>query len=152
MKTGEKLIGLAPCGQTQPYIFDYRPNELHDYYRLQEVVIKKGTPVQTLNYGVLSTYITHFSVSTAIQDCNACKITAPTWTPRPEQASLNCADWIIQTSAGLAAAQAPELSQGEKIRYQNERIRCQRGAAPAMRGRRSLPGAGNRHLFGEPAG
>jgi hypothetical protein len=120
MKTGEKLIGLAPCGQTQPYIFSYRPNELHDYYRLQEVVIKKGDAVQTLNFGTLNTYITHFSVSTAIQDCNACKITAPTWTPRPEQASLNCADWIIQTSAGLAGAQAPELSQGEKIRFQTD--------------------------------
>ncbi len=120
MKTGEKLIGLAPCGQTQPYIFDYRPNELHDYYRLLDVVIKKGTPVQTVNFGTLSTYITHFSVSTAIQDCNACKITAPTWTPRPEQASLDCAGWIIQTSAGLATAEAPELGQGEKIRYQTD--------------------------------
>jgi hypothetical protein len=118
MKTGEKLIGLAPCGQTQPYIFDYRPNELHDYYRLLDVVISKGPAVQTLNFGTLNTYITHFSVSTALQDCNACKISAPTWTPRPEQASLNCADWIIQTSAAQEAAQAPELSQSEKIRFQ----------------------------------
>ncbi len=68
---------------------------------------------------LLNTYITHFSVSTAIQDCNACKITAPTWTPRPEQASLNCADWIIETSAGLARWIArSEQSQSDKIRYQ----------------------------------
>jgi cell division septation protein DedD len=121
-KTGEKLIGLAPCGQTKPYIFDYRPNELHDYYRLQDVVIRTGPAVPTINFGTITTYITHFSVSSAIQDCNDCKISAPTWTPHPEQASLNCANWIIQISAGLAAAQAGaqalELSQGDKIRYQ----------------------------------
>lgn len=122
MKTGEKLIGLAPCGQTKPYIFDYRPNELHDYYRLKDVVIRTGPLVPTSNFGAITTYITHFSGSSAIKDCNDCKLSAPTWTPRPEQASLNCADWIIQTTAGLnaaqAGAQAPELNQGEQIHYQ----------------------------------
>ncbi len=117
-KTGENLIGLAPCGQTQPIIFSYRPSELHDYYRLHEVVIKQGPAVATLNYGRITSYITSFSASFGIQDCNDCKIRAATWTPQPAQASLNCADWIIETSAGLATSQAPELSQGDTIRFQ----------------------------------
>jgi hypothetical protein len=117
-KTGENLIGLAPCGQTQPIIFSYRPSELHDYYRLHDVVIKQGPAVATLNFGRITSYITKFSASFGIQDCNDCKLRAATWTPQPAQASLNCADWIIETSAGLAASQAPELSQGDAIRFQ----------------------------------
>jgi len=117
-KTGEKLIGLAPCGQTRPYIFDFRPGELHDYYRLQEVVIRTGPPVPTANFGTLTSYITKFSLASAIQDCNDCKISAPTWTPRPQQASLNCADWIIDTAAGLAPGSPSEQSQSDKIRFQ----------------------------------
>jgi hypothetical protein len=117
-KTGEKLIGLTPCGQFKPYIFDYRPSELHDYYRLQEVVISKGPKIQTTNFGLLNTYITHFSVSTSIQDCNACNASAPTWTPRPQQASLNCADWIVDTTAGLVSGSLSEQSKTDKIRFQ----------------------------------
>ena len=82
-KTGENLIGLIPCGQSQPIIFSYRPSELHDYYRLHEVVIKQGTPVYTANFGKISSYITKFSASFGIQDCNDCKIRAATWTPLP---------------------------------------------------------------------
>jgi len=117
-KTGEQLIGLAPCGQMKPIIFGYRPNILHDYYRLQDVVIRTGPPVPTLYFGTITSYITHFSASFAIEDCDDCKISAPTWTPRPEQASLNCADWIIETSATQLGAQAPELTQTDLIRFQ----------------------------------
>ena len=113
IKTGAKLIGLIPCGESRPYIFLRRPDELHNYYRFRDVVIlkdKSGT-ITTSNYGKLYTYITKFRDYVPINSCSECKPAAPTETPRVSDAVIDCSTWILQKSAD----QLPELNEDQEL-------------------------------------
>jgi hypothetical protein len=106
-KTGTKLIGLIPCGQSRPIIFQRRPSELLDYYRFKDVTIVSGPVVRTTMYGPVSDYITKFDSYTAITSCNDCRPSVPGASPAGSSPDLACSTWALEQ---IAAAN-PELGQ-----------------------------------------
>jgi hypothetical protein len=115
LRTRQNLLGLIPCGQFKPIIFDSRPGELHDFYRFTQVVTGAGREVMTADYGKISTYIFKFETYTPIKSCSECSLKAPTATPDPAEASLACSRWVLEFSATEFAFQAPQLAE-EQLR------------------------------------
>jgi hypothetical protein len=103
-KTKLQLIGLIPCGQSQPYIFESRPEELHDYYRFYDVVIAQGDTVFSSEYGRITTFIRSFKGYDPLPNCQACKPGPPTATPKPAAASAKCNDWLLSQSVAAFPA------------------------------------------------
>jgi hypothetical protein len=111
-KTGLQYIGLIPCGQATPIIFERRPAELYDYYRFAEAVIDTGPGIMTETYGRLSTYITKFKSYVPINNCNECsKAAGATSTPESTQDALACSAWLSEN----VAASFPNLSAAAKL-------------------------------------
>lgn len=97
LKTGQRLLGLTPCsGSHRPLIFIARPGKLYNYYRFKDVVIAKGDRVMTQEYGAIEYFIEKFDSFVEIQDCSACQAKAPTRTPIPRLAALNCGEYLVQ--------------------------------------------------------
>jgi hypothetical protein len=94
-KTQAKLIGLIPCNENRPLIFAARPGELYEFYRLTNVVIKKGDKVSTLAYGVLENYITEFDSFKEIYSCRECDSNAPPQAPLSAAQAGECSRWVL---------------------------------------------------------
>jgi hypothetical protein len=116
-KTQAKLIGLIPCSESRPIIFRARPGELYDFYRLSNVVIKKGDPVYTLAYGVLENYITRFDSFKQIGSCRECDPNAAAVQPRSAGQAGECSAWVLEQAA--AAFPALNLNQEFDALQQN---------------------------------
>jgi hypothetical protein len=101
IKTGAKLIGLIPCGESRPIVFSRRPGELHNFYRFQDVVSEKdkNMSISTTNYGVLYTFIIKFKDYVPIQSCSECKGFSPTATIDFTEPVIDCTTWILEESA-----------------------------------------------------
>jgi len=97
IKTGAKLIGLLPCGEGKPYIFNKRPDELFNYYRLNNVVIvkDKNMQVRTKDYGEIYTFIIKFEDYIAINSCGECSGFTYTATPKYIETILSCSQRIL---------------------------------------------------------
>ncbi|MDD5467957.1 MAG: hypothetical protein PHS96_09120 [Anaerolineales bacterium] len=81
-------LGLAPCGETKPLLFEVRPRELHNYYRFRNVEIESGMRIKTVRYGDLSKYIVGWDGYTELNSCGDCSVQPsatlpPTSTPQP---------------------------------------------------------------------
>jgi len=111
IKTGAKLIGLLPCGEGGPYIFNKRPDELHNFYRFHNVVIakNKNAQIQTSNYGVIYTYIVKFEDYIAITSCGECSGFTSTATPKYRETMIRCSQWIFDKSFNEFDSDIPEL-------------------------------------------
>ncbi len=124
IKTGAKLIGLIPCGESRPYIFDRRPGELHNYYRFRDVVITKdkNMSISTTNYGVLYTYISKFKDYVPINSCNECRDFAPTATADYIKPIIDCSAWILEESSVQfpGIINAPDVERIEAVIVDNE--------------------------------
>jgi len=87
--TGATELGLMPCGETQPLVFDTRPRELFNYYRFTNVTIKSGDPIKSEKYGSLSKFITNWGGYIEIKSCQECSSPSPsetsTYPPIPTQ-------------------------------------------------------------------
>lgn len=79
------MLGLVPCGETKPYIFQQRPAEIANAYRFTNAVIKSGNKVQTRGYGSLTQYITGWDSYVVLNSCGECS-TGPKPTPAPPTA------------------------------------------------------------------
>lgn len=110
-KTQARLIGLIPCNQSRPIIFAARPGELFDFYRLTNVVIKKGDKVNTLNYGTLETYITRFDSYKQIYSCRECDPNAASVQPFSAEQASECSAWVLDQ----AAASFPALAEDQEF-------------------------------------
>ena len=111
VRTRENLLGLIPCGQFKPIIFDSRPAELHDFYRFTQAVTGAGREVMTADYGKISTYIFKFETYQPIKSCSECSLKAPPARPNPAEASMACSRWVLEFSATEFALQAPQLAE-----------------------------------------
>ncbi len=105
-KTGTKLIGLIPCGESRPIIFQRRPSELLEYYRFKEVTIVSGPEVRSEAYGVIRDYITRFDSYTAINSCADCRPSIPGASAAGSSPDLACSDWAL----GYVAVANPALA------------------------------------------
>jgi hypothetical protein len=107
-KTQAKLIGLIPCNESRPLIFAARPAELFDFYRLTNVVIKKGDKVTTTTYGTLENYITRFDSYKQIGSCHDCDPNAAAVQPRSAEQASECAAWLLDQAATAFPAANPD--------------------------------------------
>ncbi|MFZ5808496.1 MAG: M23 family metallopeptidase [Chloroflexota bacterium] len=80
------MLGLVPCGETKPYIFQQRPAEIANAYRFTNAVIKSGNKVQTRGYGNLTQYITGWDSYIVLNSCGECS-TGPKPTAAPPTAA-----------------------------------------------------------------
>ncbi len=106
-KTQARLIGLIPCNESRPIIFAARPGELYEFYRLTNVVIKKGDQVNTLAYGVLENYITQFDSFKEIYSCRECDSNAPAQSPLSAVQAGDCSSWVLEQAAAVFPAANP---------------------------------------------
>jgi len=119
-KTGTKSIGLIPCGQSRPVIFQRRPSELLEYYRFKDVTIVSGPVVRTTMYGPISDYITKFDSYTAINNCNDCRPSVPGASPAGSSPDLACTNWALEqiATANPALGQMPAYQEiGQNLEY-----------------------------------
>lgn len=110
-KTQANLIGLIPCNENRPLIFAARPGELFNFYRLTNVVIKKGDKVQTLAYGTLDNYITRFDSFEEISNCQACNPNSPAAQPLSAADATRCTSWVLDQ----AEAAFPALNENQAL-------------------------------------
>jgi hypothetical protein len=110
-KTQAKLIGLIPCNENRPLIFAARPGELYNFYRLANVVIKKGDQVNTLGYGVLENYITKFDSFKEIYSCRDCDANAPAQSPASAAQAGECSRWVLDQ----AEMAFPEINSRQEL-------------------------------------
>jgi hypothetical protein len=130
-KTGAKLIGLIPCGESRPIIFQRRPSELLEYYRFKDAAIVSGPAVRTTTYGTISDYITRFDSYTAINSCNDCRPAVPGVRPAGSSPDLACSAWALTSLAAdhpalaaLPAFQEIEQNLGYFAKGQVLRQKC----------------------------
>jgi hypothetical protein len=123
LKTGARLIGLIPCNESRPLIFAARPGELFEFYRLTNVVIKKGDKVTTLAYGVLENYITRFESYKQIYSCRDCDPNAASARPPSAGQAADCSAWVLEH----AATAFPALNKSQELEQIQQNLQAYAG-------------------------
>jgi hypothetical protein len=123
LKTGARLIGLIPCNESRPLIFAARPGELFEFYRLTNVVIKKGDKVTTLAYGVLENYITRFESYKQIYSCRDCDPNAASVLPPSAGQATDCSAWVLEG----AAMSFPALNKSQELEQIQQNLQAYAG-------------------------
>lgn len=103
-------LGLVPCGETKPFIFDVRPRELFNYYRFHNVEIVSGSRMETVRYGALTKYIIGWDGYTQINACGECSA-PPTETLQPTSTQQPSPTPSLEPSPTSTATLAPTTTQ-----------------------------------------